>query len=92
VSRSKRLAVDQCGENVGGARTMRSSGPDGRRADMPRSASTWGLTEAAAIYDLIAAGHREAADDQLRHYVHGGVTPTELFETAMALADQRAGR
>jgi len=59
---------------------------------MARSASTWGLTEAAAIYDLIVGGHRDVADEQLRHYVHGGVTPTELFETAMALADQRAGR
>ena len=54
--------------------------------------TVFGLTEAEAVHRLITGGHRDVADDQLRHYVHTGIAPTELFEMAMALADQQAGR
>jgi hypothetical protein len=45
----------------------------------------FGVDEAEAIHRLIADGHRAQADEQLRHLVHLGVAPTELFEAAMAL-------
>ena len=48
----------------------------------------FGLDEAQTIVDMIADGRRQEADDLLRHYVHQGVPPTELFEAAMALARQ----
>jgi hypothetical protein len=57
------------------------------RFDVP----PFGLEEAAAIHALIEADRRDEADAQLRHLVHEGVPPTQLFEMAMALADQRAG-
>lgn len=44
--------------------------------------------EAQAIVDMINEGRRGEADELLRHYVHSGVAPTELFEAAMNLARQ----
>jgi hypothetical protein len=60
---------------------------------MPRGvarfeAPVFGLDEAREILALITDGHRQEADDALRHYVHVGVPPSVLFEVAMALQRQ----
>ena len=57
------------------------------RFDTPQ----FGMREAQIICDLIEQGRRDEADERLRQYVHTGVTPTELFETGMALQRQIDG-
>jgi hypothetical protein len=56
------------------------------------AAPTFDLAEAETIHAKITAGRRAEADEELRHLVHGGVAPSELFEIAMALGRQRNQR